>query len=71
MNYTYEIKNSDYSQGISEMIIIEYLNDEFQDSWYLDFLKKNRINDFSVLHLRNSFTRTRNWVLKNYPEILL
>ena len=71
MNYTYEIKNSDYSPDISEMMIIEFLNDEFQESWYLAFLKKNRMNDFTVLHLRDSFKRTRSWVLQNHPELLL
>jgi len=71
MNYSYEIKNSDYSPDISEMMIIEYLNNEYQDSWYLDYLKKNRMNDFTVLHLRDSFVRTRNWVLQNHPELLL
>ena len=71
MNYTYEIKNSDYSPDISEMMIIEYLNDQFQDSWYMRYLKKNRIDDLRVLHLRNSFMRTRNWVLQNHPELLL
>jgi hypothetical protein len=53
------------------MMIIEFLNDEFQESWYLAFLKKNRMNDFIVLHLRDSFERTRNWVLQNHPELLL
>jgi hypothetical protein len=71
MNYTYEIKNSDYSPDISEMMIIEFLNDEFQESWYMRYLKKNRIDNFMVLHLRDSFERTRNWVLQNHPELLL
>lgn len=68
MNYTYEIKNSDLHY---ETIIIEYLNDEFQDWWYSDSLKNKRINDFTVLHLRESFQRTKQWVLKNHPELLL
>lgn len=71
MNYSYELKNSDYSQDVSEIMIMEFLNDEFQESWYLSYLKINRMNDFGVLHLRNSFVRTRNWVLQNHPELLL
>ena len=71
MNYTYEFKNSDYSQDVSEMMIMEFLNDEFQESWYMRYLKKNRIDNFMVLHLKDSFERTRNWVLKNHPELLL
>jgi hypothetical protein len=71
MKYSYEFKNSDYSQDTSEIMIMEFLNDEFQESWYLDFLKINHKNDFIVLHLRNSFERTRKWVQQNHPELLL
>ena len=71
MNYSYQLKNSDYSQDVSEIMIMEFLNDEFQESWYLSYLKINRTSDFIVLHLRNSFERTRNWVLQNHPELLL
>ena len=71
MNYSYKLKNSDYSQDVSEIMIMEFLNDEFQESWYLSYLKINRTSDFIVLHLRNSFVRTRNWMLQNHPELLL
>jgi hypothetical protein len=74
MNYTYELKNSDYSQDVSEMMIIEYLNDEYQVSWYLASLKTRSINDFMIFylfHLKDSFKRTRNWTLENHPELLL
>ena len=71
MNYRYELKNSDYSQDLSEMMIIEYLNDEYQDSWYLASLKTRSINDFMIFHLKDSFKRTRNWMLQNHPELLL
>ena len=71
MNYSYQLKNSDYSQDVSEIMIMEFLNDKFQESWYLSYLKINRTSDFIVLHLRDSFERTRNWVLQNHPELLL
>jgi hypothetical protein len=68
MNYTYEIKYSDYSPH--EKKIIEYLDDELQGDWYLDFIK-NPKNDFDGLHLLDSFQRTRKWASQNYPEWLL
>ena len=69
MNYTYEIKNSDYSPDISEIMIIEFLNDEFHDMWYLVVLKNGRMGDFPASF--DSFERTRNWMLQNHPELLL
>ena len=71
MNYTYELKNSDYSQNVSEIMIIEYLNNEFQEIWYLASLKTRGINDFMIFHLKDSFKKTRNWVLQNHPEMLI
>lgn len=67
MNYTYEIKDSIYSPNGIE--ITEYLDDKFHDMWYLVVLKNGRMGDFPATF--DSFERTRNWVLQNYPELLL
>lgn len=67
MKYTYEIKDSIYSPNGME--ITEYLDDEFHDIWYLVVLKNSHQNDFPASF--DSFERTRNWVLQNYPELLL
>ena len=68
MNYSYEIKNCDYSPY--EKKITEYLDDELQGDWYVAFIK-NPMNDFDGLHLLDSFQRTKKWVSQNYPELLL
>ena len=70
MNYSYEIQDSDYSRNINEIIIIELLNNEYKENWYLPYLKNNCMDHWD-LHLKNSFMRTRNWVLQNYPELIL
>jgi hypothetical protein len=74
MFFVYESENGIKSRVSSidyrEIIIIELLNDEFQESWYLNFLKNSK-NDFLALHLRDSFQRTKNWVLQKHPELLL
>ncbi len=71
MKYNYEIKNSDYSSSmINEMTIIEYLNNEYKENWYLHYLKNNYMDHWD-LHLKNSFMRTKKWLLQNHPELLL
>ena len=70
MNYTYELKNSDYSQDVSEIMIIEYLNNEYKENWYLPYLKNNCMDHWD-LHLKNSFMRTKKWLLQNHAELLL
>ena len=70
MNYTYEIQDLDYSHNINEMIIIEYLNNKYKENWYLPYLKNNCMDQWD-LHLKNSFMRTKKWVLQNHAELLL
>jgi len=75
MNYSYEIKNSDSHY---EMIITEWLDNEYENSWHLHHLKNNykpywdphRIELYNE-NQKNSFERTKNWVLQNHPELLL
>lgn len=75
MNYTYEIKDSGLHY---EMTIIEYLNDEYKEIWYLYYLKNNykpymdpQKPDSHNENLKNSFVRTKDWVLQNHPELML
>jgi len=74
MNYTYEIiEQEDNSLYLKRKVItiIELLDLEYQESWYLNFLKQKDMNHFAVSHLRNSFQRTKQWILENHPELLL
>jgi hypothetical protein len=76
MSYTYEIKNSDLYY---EMIIIEWLDNKYENSWHLHLLKNNYkpyMDPFPFTcddneNQKNSFERTKNWVLQKHPELLL
>jgi hypothetical protein len=67
MNYTYEIADAAYSNTGKE--IIEFLDNQFNNSWYLLALKNNT-TPFMLADL-NSFKRTQQWILNNHPELLL
>ncbi len=67
MNYTYEIADAAYSNKGKE--IIEFLDNQFNNSWYLLALKNNT-TPFMPSDL-NSFRRTQQWIINNYPELLL
>ena len=67
MSYTYEIADAGYSNTGKE--IIEFLDNQFNNSWYLLALKNNTM-PFTQYDL-NSFKRTQQWILYNYPELLL
>jgi hypothetical protein len=67
MNYTYTIENSNYSS--SEKKIIELLNNKLNRVWYINQLKNAK--NWNTTSVVNSFQRTRDWAIQNYPELLL
>lgn len=60
MKYEYEIKKNH---------ITEFKNDLMSGKWGLEFLRKN--DAFLIESRLQSFLRTREWCLKNHPELLL
>jgi hypothetical protein len=65
MNYHYEIKDDIYHIE-NDKQIIEFINNKYNRIWYLTVLRKK----FYPLEF-DSFQRTKNWMLQNYPELLL
>jgi hypothetical protein len=63
MNYTYRIYKS-------WLLIEEMVDDSYTWSFSFRQLKNNENNLMSDEHLQ-SYNRTKNWMLQNYPELLL
>jgi hypothetical protein len=63
MNYTYRL--------LKNLLLIEEIVDDSY-AWSFSFrqLKNNENNLMSDEHLQ-SYNRTKNWMLQNYPELLL
>lgn len=62
MNYSYEIK---------DVVVNETINSQFKNwTFSLEELIENQKYFLSSEHLR-SYTRTREWISQNYPELLL
>jgi hypothetical protein len=63
MNYTYKIKNN---------LVTEFKNKAYNE-WNFEILKKNTApNILSFIGFdENSFYRTKEWLLRNHPELLL
>ena len=57
MNFTYQIRNGK---------IYEY---PLYYVWYIEQL--NKYYDSYNLNYKNSFNRTKEWVIKNHPELLI
>jgi hypothetical protein len=75
INYSYIIKDDTLNILASRLDkkIIEFYDNKFNHSWYLiDLLvdlKNNNLHedkDYS-----DSFLRTKEWVIKNHPELML
>jgi hypothetical protein len=70
MNYTYELKNN---------TVTEYddVTHESIENWHIDSLRtKNFKNietdsNLKLKHIGASYLKTRQWALKNYPELML
>jgi len=67
MSYSYTIESSYYSPNGTE--ITEYLDDQFNDLWFVIVLKYGCMEDFPASF--DSFERTRNWVMENHPELMI
>jgi hypothetical protein len=84
MNYTYElIRDKQFGIMIMESIDDTRNNESDQDldlklenlrfrEWtFSEKTLKNNKNDYMSTERMNSYTRTREWTLKNHPELLL
>ena len=63
MNYTYRLYQN-------LLLIEEIVHDSYTWSFSFRQLKNNENNLMSDEHLQ-SYNRTKNWMLQNYPELLL
>jgi hypothetical protein len=75
MNYSYLIKDDKLNILTSRLDkkIIEFYDNKFNHSWYLidllvDLKNHNLHDDNKYL---DSFLRTKEWVIKNHPELML
>jgi hypothetical protein len=77
MSYSYSIHNLRRSMiigtnsfNLNEMFVVEE-NNGTRKEWLISRLQKD-INSISKHDpIRNSFIRTREWLLQNHPELLL
>jgi hypothetical protein len=63
MNHTYRLYQN-------LLLIEEIVDDSYNWSFSFRQLKNNENNLMSDEHLQ-SYNRTKNWMLQNYPELLL
>ncbi len=73
MNYTYKIKNSIKNGGI---VFLELLDSEVNNCWYPINLRNEVYLCFEKTYGNSSpkfcsLERTRSWVVKNHPELLI
>jgi hypothetical protein len=65
MNYRYEIENDSNS-------VTEFKNKIYNGNWSFEFLKKDTAPSlFSFMGVADSFQRTKEWILKNHPELMI
>lgn len=71
MNYTYKIMFSKKST-VSESVI-EYDDEHYLYTWMTHELKKeeHRFMFSSSIDAKESFMRTRKWIMTNHPELFL
>ena len=63
MKYEYKIKDGS---------VTEFENKIYNANWSFEFLKKDTAPSIlSFMGVADSFHRTKEWVLKNHPELLL
>ena len=62
MKHTYEL----VKEGEDDFFIIEDLESDNRTYWSL-----KKLIEFESILMDNSFRRTRKWVLKNHPELML
>jgi hypothetical protein len=73
MNYNYNHEN--YSYEISNEHVRELINDERDVKWEISLLCKDSIDIFDdgfypTVYF-NSYNRTREWLINNYPEFFI
>jgi len=70
MNYSYFIEFN----TVTEYDSVTY---ESIENWHIDSLRANSFKNFGedsnnkLKYIAKSYLRTREWTLKNYPELLL
>lgn len=76
MNYTYELKIMNYPSESYPLSLIpmdevfEYRNNNFIEVWAIKVLKYKILGVINK-QTKESFTRTKNWIIQNYPELML
>jgi len=68
-----------YSYFMEFNTVTEYYSatHESIENWHIDSLRANSFKNFGgdantkLKHIAESYIRTREWTLKNYPELLL
>ena len=70
MNYKYQLQEED-DDGYSKIEVIEFLEEEYINTWTLNILSQNFTNkDFFSIKDFESFKRTKKWLENNYPDLL-
>jgi hypothetical protein len=70
MSYIYELTNN----TVTEYDGVTY---ESIENWHMDSLRANIFKNFGedsnnkLKHIAKSYLRTREWTLKNHPELML
>ncbi len=75
MSYSYEIKNNmiiEYFTYLNHMPIYK----EKVESWHINMfcdppVKINFEDKLNINYVGSSYIRTKEWLLKNYPELIL
>jgi hypothetical protein len=70
MNYKYKLQEED-DDGYSRVEVIEFLEEEYINTWTLNILSQNFKNkDFFSIKDFESFQRTKKWLKNNHSELL-
>ena len=71
MNYTYKIMFS--KKYMASESVIEYDGEHYLYTWITHELKDgtSRFNFTSSVSAKESFVRTRKWIMINHPELFL
>ncbi len=63
MKYEYKIKDES---------VTEFENKIYNGNWSFEFFKKDTAPSlFSFMGVADSFQRTKEWILKNHPELMI